>query len=140
MAGRFHRKPKEGVVPDARDEALAKELNDALDAVDPWSRGTPQLWLFPRPTPTAPNPPKPSLDDLDAPLPDSADAARADRVWADWRERLEQLLRDPGLSEKTQAFLESLDEQLTNKGYLSPGQTDAIEEIEQRRDGGRSRY
>ena len=80
------------------------------------------------------------VDPLNSPLPDAAEAAAADRVWADWRERLERLLHDPNVSERTQTFLESLDEQLADRGYLTPAQTAAIESIEERRDGGRARY
>ena len=79
-------------------------------------------------------------DPLNAPLPDSAEVAKEDRYWADIRERLERLLRDPDLSERTQAILESFDEQLTNRGFLTGNQVNTIIEIEDRRDSGKRRY
>lgn len=77
-----------------------------------------------------------SSGDLDTPLGDTP----ARDPWAAWRERIEDLLHAGGCSDQTNSFLESLDDQLTNKGWLSEAQQEAIEKIEGRRDGGRSRY
>lgn len=79
-----------------------------------------------------------SLDELsDAPLGDDDDAiAKAEDLSA----RLADLLSDRRAGASTIRFLEDLDKSLSERGYLTKGQVDALEVIEARADTDRRSF
>lgn len=72
----------------------------------------------------------------DTPLDDDDPAPDLD----EWRGRIADLLADPAASDGTIRFLESLEEQARDRGFLTSTQKARVEEIEERRADGRRRF
>jgi hypothetical protein len=77
------------------------------------------------------------LDGLDAPLHDTDPDASPRDASEGFGERIGELLSDRGALPGTIRILESFDEQLREKGWLSVRQRALVEQMEQRRDRSR---